>query len=42
MTTTAPVLYESKGSPNARRVRFFIAEKGIVIPTKPVDLGAKE
>ncbi|WP_308102531.1 glutathione S-transferase [Paraburkholderia madseniana] len=42
MTTTAPVLYESKGSPNARRVRFFISEKGIVIPMKAVDLGAKE
>jgi glutathione S-transferase len=42
MTTAAPTLYESKGSPNARRVRIFIAEKGIDIPTKPVDLGAKE
>ena len=42
MTTAAPVLYESKGSPNARRVRIFIAEKGLDIPTKPVDLGAKE
>ncbi|MFL9964460.1 glutathione S-transferase [Paraburkholderia sediminicola] len=42
MTTVAPILYESKGSPNARRVRIFIAEKGIDIPTKPVDLGAKE
>jgi glutathione S-transferase len=42
MTTATPILYESKGSPNARRVRIFIAEKGIDIPTKPVDLGAKE
>jgi len=42
MTPSAPVLYESKGSPNARRVRIFIAEKGIDIPMKPVDLGAKE
>lgn len=42
MTTEAPVLYESKGSPNARRVRIFIAEKGIEIPTRAVDLGAKE
>lgn len=42
MTTAARTLYESKGSPNARRVRIFIAEKGIDIPTKPVDLGAKE
>ncbi|MDN7176996.1 glutathione S-transferase [Caballeronia sp. SEWSISQ10-4 2] len=42
MTTAAPVLYEYKGSPNARRVRIFIAEKGLDIQTKPVDLGAKE
>ncbi|SFU26715.1 glutathione S-transferase family protein [Paraburkholderia aspalathi] len=42
MTTAAPVLYESKGSPNARRVRIFIAEKGIDIQVRPVDLGAKE
>jgi glutathione S-transferase len=42
MTTAAPVLYEYKGSPNARRVRIFIAEKGLDFPTKPVDLGAKE
>jgi glutathione S-transferase len=42
LTTVEPVLYESKGSPNARRVRIFIAEKGLHIPMKPVDLGAKE
>jgi glutathione S-transferase len=42
MTTAAPVLYEYKGSPNARRVRIFISEKGLDIQTKPVDLGAKE
>ncbi|MGQ7935374.1 glutathione S-transferase family protein [Paraburkholderia sp. D1E] len=42
MTTAAPILYESKGSPNARRVRIFIAEKGIDIQVRPVDLGAKE
>jgi glutathione S-transferase len=42
MTFSPPVLYESKGSPNARRVRIFIAEKGIDIPMHPVDLGAKE
>jgi glutathione S-transferase len=35
-------LYESKASPNSRRVRIFLAEKGIDIPIKPVDLGAKE
>ncbi|MGE8159831.1 glutathione S-transferase family protein [Paraburkholderia sp. NPDC080076] len=42
MTTETPILYESKSSPNSRRVRIFIAEKRIDIPTKPVDLGAKE
>jgi glutathione S-transferase len=42
MTIDTPLLYESKGSPNARRVRFFIAEKGLHTPMKPVDLGTKE
>lgn len=37
-----PTLYESKASPNSRRVRIFVAEKGIAIQTKAVDLGAKE
>jgi glutathione S-transferase len=35
-------IYESSGSPNSRRVRIFIAEKGICISRVPVDLGAKE
>jgi glutathione S-transferase len=35
-------LYESKASPNSRRVRIFLAEKGIEIAIRPVDLGAKE
>jgi glutathione S-transferase len=35
-------LYESSGSPNSRRVRIFLAEKGICVSTVPVDLGAKE
>jgi glutathione S-transferase len=35
-------LYESSGSPNSRRVRILIAEKGICISRVPVDLGAKE
>jgi glutathione S-transferase len=35
-------LYQSNASPNSRRVRIFLAEKGISIPTVPVDLGAKE
>lgn len=35
-------LYESSGSPNSRRVRIFVAEKGICVSRVPVDLGAKE
>jgi glutathione S-transferase len=35
-------LYESTGSPNSRRVRIFMAEKGISVARVPVDLGAKE
>ncbi|SAK67704.1 glutathione S-transferase domain-containing protein [Caballeronia pedi] len=35
-------LYESKASPNSRRVRIFLAEKGIEVSIKAVDLGAKE
>lgn len=35
-------LYHSKGSPNSRRVRIFIAEKGLDIELVPIDLGTKE
>jgi glutathione S-transferase len=35
-------LYHSSGSPNSRRVRILIAEKGLEIELAPVDLGAKE
>jgi glutathione S-transferase len=35
-------LYESKSSPNSRRVRIFLAEKGITVPMVPIDLAAKE
>ena len=35
-------LYESSGSPNSRRVRIYLAEKGICVSRVPVDLGAKE
>jgi glutathione S-transferase len=35
-------LYQSSGSPNSRRVRIFLAEKGICMPMVPVDLGADE
>jgi glutathione S-transferase len=35
-------LYQSNASPNSRRVRIFLAEKGISMPVIPVDLAAKE
>lgn len=35
-------LYESERAPNPRRVRMFLAEKGIDIPRVPVDIGALE
>ena len=35
-------LYQSNASPNSRRVRIFLAEKGISMPLVPVDLGARE
>ncbi len=35
-------LYHSGGSPNSRRVRILIAEKGLDIELVPVDLGSKE
>lgn len=35
-------LYQSNSSPNSRRVRIFMAEKGISMPLVPVDLGARE
>lgn len=42
MSTDHLKLYEAKGSPNSRRVRIFIAEKGICAAMIPVDLGAGE
>jgi glutathione S-transferase len=39
MTST---LYHAGGSPNSRRVRIFIAEKGLNVALVPVDLGNKE
>ena len=42
MPIETPLLYESKGSPNARRVRVFIAEKGIEIARRAIDLGSRE
>src|ERR1700749_887941 len=35
-------LYQSNTSPNSRRVRIYLAEKGISMPIVPVDLGARE
>ena len=35
-------LYQSNGSPNSRRVRIYVAEKGVELTQVPVDLGAKE
>jgi glutathione S-transferase len=35
------LLYDGGRVPNARRVRIFIAEKGIEVPTVSVDLGAR-
>lgn len=35
-------LYDSKMAPNPRRVRIFLAEKGIEVPTLQVDLGKAE
>jgi glutathione S-transferase len=35
-------LYQSASSPNSRRVRIFLAEKGVSIPLVAVDLGKGE
>ncbi len=42
MSSSHPKLYESTSSPNSRRVRIFLAEKGICLVRVPVDLGAGE
>lgn len=34
-------LYDFAGAPNPRRVRIFLAEKGIEVPTEQVDLRAR-
>jgi glutathione S-transferase len=36
------ILYDAKSAPNPRRVRIFIAEKGLDVPVVQVDLGAKQ
>jgi glutathione S-transferase len=33
-------LYDGGRAPNPRRVRIFLAEKGITVPIEPVDIGA--
>ena len=33
-------LYDGGRAPNPRRVRIYLAEKGIAVPTEQVDLGA--
>jgi glutathione S-transferase len=35
-------LYDSNRAPNPRRVRIFLAEKGIVVPTEQVDIMAQQ
>ena len=35
-------LYDFKGAPNPRRVRMFLAEKGVSVPVRQVDLMARE
>ena len=36
------ILYDTKVAPNPRRVRIFLAEKGIAVPMVQVDLGKME
>lgn len=35
-------LYDSRMAPNPRRVRIFLAEKGVEVPTEQVDMMAKQ
>jgi glutathione S-transferase len=42
MTTNHLKLYHSTSSPNSRRVRMFLAEKGLTVPLAPVDLAKGE
>jgi glutathione S-transferase len=35
-------LYHSPSSPNSRRVRIYLAEKGLAVPLVAIDLAAKE
>ena len=42
MTTNHLKLYHSTSSPNSRRVRMFLAEKGLTVPLAPLDLAKGE
>src|ERR1700716_4444229 len=42
MTNDKIKLYHFADSPNSRRVRIFLAEKGLAIPLVPVDRGKGE
>jgi len=42
MTTNHLKLYHSTSSPNSRRVRMFLAEKGLTVSLAPVDLAKGE
>ena len=35
-------LYDGGRAPNPRRVRVFLAEKGITVPSEQIDLAAQE
>ncbi len=35
-------LYHSPSSPNSRRVRVYLADKGLPVPLGPIDLAATE
>jgi glutathione S-transferase len=42
MTPDSLTLYHSPASPNSRRVRIFVAEKGLMVPLVAVDLSKGE
>jgi glutathione S-transferase len=42
MTANDLKLYHSAASPNSRRVRILLAEKGLTVPLVPVDLANGE
>jgi Glutathione S-transferase, N-terminal domain len=42
MTANDLKLYHSASSPNSRRVRIFLAEKGLTVPLVPIDLAKGE